>query len=119
VPGLGQARNRELAKGVSLFLSATCLLIIAADVDERLFLFLGVVWIYGVVDAFYTAAGHRQRQPTAVGTTWGWLLLATGALAGAHNLGVPILGPAIVPAVLILIGGRLLFTYFRNGEARS
>src|SRR5579883_1475302 len=134
VPGLGAAYNGQTSKALVHFTIFAGFFQMATITDGVLFFILGGIgmWFFSAVDAFRTAQLMRSGlAPDVEGdaiarrlygnpTAWAVSLITLGSIFLLHTVfGVRLPVRQLMPALLILLGGYMLFDRWRFRRERE
>ena len=130
-PGLGAAYNGQITKSVVHFAIFASCLQMAAVTNATFFFVLAAlgIWLYAAVDSFRTAQLIRAglspdaesdpivRRLYGHPLAWAVLLIVLGTVFLLYNLlGVQLPVRQALPAVLVLLGGYMLFDFLRQAR---
>jgi len=133
VPGLGAAYNGQTSKAIVHFAIFASFFQMATLTDALPFFVLGVVatWIFAAVDSCRTAQLIRSglapnaeedviaRRLYGNPVAWSATLLVLGSIFLLHTLfGIKLPVREMLPILLVVLGGYMLFDYFRRKSAR-
>ena len=128
VPGLGAAYNGQTSKALVHFTIFASFIQMATVTDGVAFFILGFIgtWLFAAVDAFRTAQLIRSglapdAESDAIAQrlygnplAWAVTMITLGVVFLLHTMfGVRLPVREFLPVVLVLLGGYMLFDYFR------
>jgi hypothetical protein len=129
VPGVGAAYNGQNIKALTHFLAVAGLWVLADIFGMPLEIAFGLgcfgCYVYSVYDAFQSAQRLRRGADVRMEderlklflqrrmNLFGALLIGVGALA-MLNFWIPNLGRRVWPALLIIVGAYLVWSYYRS-----
>lgn len=134
VPGLGAAYNGQTSKAIVHFAIYASFFQMATLTDAMPFFILGVIatWLFAAVDACRTAQLIRSglapsaeedviaRRLYGNPVAWSVTLLVLGTIFLLHTLfGIRLPVREMLPVLLVLLGGYMLFDFFRRRSARE
>jgi hypothetical protein len=134
VPGLGAAYNGQTSKAIVHFAIYASFFQMATLTDAMPFFILGVIatWLFAAVDACRTAQLIRSglapgaeedviaRRLYGNPVAWSVTLLVLGVVFLLHTLfGIRLPVREMLPVLLVVLGGYMLFDYFRRKTERD